>query len=175
METLKAIAKRKSTRAFLHEKQIAKENLDIILAAGCAAPVGMGDYESLHLTVIQSPEALSKINSAVREAFKIDRDVLYGAPTVVLVCASVEQKAPNVQYSNVACVIENMLLAATAIGIDSVYLWGATNVIAGNDVLCREFGIPDGYKPASSAAFGYAAESNPAEKELNVTLSINHV
>lgn len=54
METMKAIAKRKSTRAFNPEKGIAKADLDTILAAGCAAPVGAGDYSSLHLTIIQS-------------------------------------------------------------------------------------------------------------------------
>ena len=62
METMKAIAKRKSTRAFNPEKGIAKADLDAILAAGCAAPVGAGDYSSLHLTIIQSNEMLDKIN-----------------------------------------------------------------------------------------------------------------
>ena len=79
METMKAIAKRKSTRAFNPEKGIAKADLDAILAAGCAAPVGAGDYSSLHLTIIQSKEMLDKINKAVQAAFKMDRDVLYGA------------------------------------------------------------------------------------------------
>lgn len=49
METMKAIAKRKSTRAFNPEKGIAKADLDAILAAGCAAPVGAGDYSSLQI------------------------------------------------------------------------------------------------------------------------------
>lgn len=175
METLKAIAKRKSTRAFSAEKQISKENLETILAAGCAAPVGMGDYESLHLTVIQSPEALAKINSTAQETLKMDREILYGAPTLVVVCASDKQKAPNIQFANAACVVENMLLAATDAGIDCVYLWGAANLISANVELCREFGIPDGYKPVSCAALGYAVENNPAEKELKVTFSINRV
>jgi len=174
METMKAIAIRKSTRAFLPEKQVAKADLDAILAAGCAAPVGMGDYASLHLTVIQNSESLSTINKAVQEAFKIDRDVLYGAPTLVLVSASEQQKAPNIQYANAACVVENMLLAATDASIDSVYLWGAANVVAGNADLCKQFDIPDGFKPVSCAAIGYAAESNPTEKEMKITLSINY-
>lgn len=175
METSKAIAKRKSTRAFSPEKQISEANMEAILAAGCAAPVGMGDYDSLHLTVIQSPEALASINNTVKQTLKIDRDVLYGAPTLVLVCASDTQKAPNIQYSNVACVVENMLLAATDLGIDCVYLWTAANVISADAGLCKEFGIPVGYKPVSGAVFGYAVENDPTEKELNVTISINRV
>jgi len=175
METMKAIAKRKSTRAFSPERQITKADLDTILAAGCAAPVGMADYASLHLTVIQDRESLMAINKAVQDAFKMDRDVLYGAPTLVFVCASEQQKAPNIKYANAACVVENMLLAATDAGIDSVYLWGAANVVAGNPELCKQFGIPEGFKPVSSAALGYASEGNPTEKELGVTFSVNYV
>ncbi|MCC8122404.1 MAG: nitroreductase family protein [Oscillospiraceae bacterium] len=175
METLNAIAKRRSTRAFSPERQITRENLDQILAAGCAAPVGMADYGSIHLTVIRSQEKLAKINRAAQEAFKMDREVLYGAPTLVLVSVSEQQKAPNIQYANVACVVENMLLAATDIGIDCVYLWGAANVIAGNAALCKELGLPDGFKPVSAAALGYAVGGTPAEKGLGITLAVNYV
>lgn len=173
METMKAIAKRKSTRAFAPEKTVAKADLDAILAAGCAAPVGAGDYSSLHLTVVQTPESLNKINKAVQAAFNIDRNVLYGAPILVLVSSS-EPKAPNIQYANVGCIMENMLLASTDLGVDNIYLWSAANVIAKIPELQRELGIPEGFTPISGAALGYAAESNPTEKELRITLGINY-
>ena len=41
METMKAIAKRKSTRAFNPEKGIAKADLDAILAAGSCGRRGL--------------------------------------------------------------------------------------------------------------------------------------
>ena len=168
METMKAIAKRKSTRAFMPDQAVAKPELDAILAAGCAAPVGAGDYSSLHLTVVQNPETLSKISEAVKEAFHMDRDVLYGAPVLVLVSSS-EPKFPNIQYANVGCVMENMLLAATDLGVDNIYLWGAVNVIANMPELQKELGIPGGFTPISGAALGYAAE-----KKLEITLAINY-
>jgi len=84
----------------------------------------------------------------------------------VLASASEQQKFPNVQYANIAYIIENMLLAATDLGVDSVYLWGAPNVVAGNRELCKELGVPDGFTPVSGALLGYAVESNTAEKEL---------
>jgi len=174
METLKAIAKRKSTRGFLPEKAVEKADLETILAAGCAAPVGMADYASLHLTVIQSREILDKIEKAVQDTFKTDRKVLYGAPVLVLVSSS-EPKAPNIGYANVGCVMENMLLAATDLGVDNIYLWGAATVIAKVPELQKELGIPDGFTPISGAALGYAAEPNPAEKDLKITLSINYI
>jgi len=174
METLKAIAKRKSTRAFSPEKQVEKADLDIILAAGCAAPVGAADYPSIHLTVIQDKAILAKISKAVQAAFKIDRDVLYGAPVLVIVSSS-EPKFPNIQYANAGCIIENMLLAATDLGIDNIYLWGPVNAITKSPELLKELNIPEGFTPISAAALGYAAESNSAEKKMEITLSVNYV
>jgi len=174
METLKAIAKRKSTRAFLPEKQVGESELKTILSAGCAAPVGAADYPSIHLTVIKDKAVLAKITKAAQTAFKTDRDVLYGAPVLVVVSSS-EPKFPNIQYANVGCIMENMLLAATNLGIDNIYLWGPVNAIIKSPELLKELGIPEGFTPISAAALGYAAESNPAEKELKITLSVNYV
>ena len=53
MNTLEAIAKRKSTRNYTPE-QIPEEALAVILKAGFAAPVAMAKYDSLHITVVQN-------------------------------------------------------------------------------------------------------------------------
>jgi len=89
--------------------------------------------------------------------------------------SSSEPKFPNIQYANAGCIIENMLLAATDLGMDSIYLWGAVNVIAKNPDLLNELGIPAGFTPVSGAGLGYAAESNPAEKKLEIKFTINYV
>ena len=175
METLKAIAKRKSTRAFSPGKRIDQAELDTILAAGCAAPVGRGDYPSLHLTVIQDAETLEKINKVVQETLATDQSLFYNAPVLVLVSASEQQVTQNIQYANTACIVENMLLAATDFGIGSVFLWKLPSVIADNADLCEQLNFPDGFKPVSAAAFGYAIEEDPGEKELSVTLSLTSI
>ena len=169
METMKAIAIRKSTRGYASDKQVGKEQMDTILAAGYAAPIGRSDNASLHLTVVQSPEAMAKIDKTIQETLNTDRSLLYGAPTFVLVSASKEQAMANIQFSNAACVIENMLLAAADIGVDSIYLWGAPGVVANNAALRAELGIPEGFAPVSGALFGYALKPNPAEKDMGVT------
>lgn len=172
METLKAMSKRKSTRAYKSE-QIKKADLDTILAAGCTAPVGKGDYASLHLTVIQNPDLLKRISSGLAKIMKIDTDPLYNAPTLVLVSAAEEQLFPNIEIANAACVIQNMLLAATDAGLDSVYIWGAAVAVQADPELSRNLGIPDGFKAVSSAALGYAQEPDTSEKKLAVTISLN--
>ena len=176
METLKAITRRKSSRNFDPARQLPEAELETILAAGCAAPVGMGDYMSLHLTVIQDRAILDTINKTAQKTLRAERDFLYNAPVLVIVSASAKQLGPNVQYANAACVIENMLLAATDKGIGSVYIWGAITGIAGNKELCKKLGIPGGFTPVSGAAMGYVLEGdNATEKTLIISRSINYI
>ena len=175
METLKAIAMRKSTRAFKPE-QISDEDLDIILGAGCAAPVGMGAYETIHLTVLQNQDLMEQINSATAEAFeKPDLKPLYGAPTLVIVSSKKHSRIPNIEYANAACIIENMLLAATDLGLGSVFLWGFIGPLNASPDILNKLDIPEGFTPVSGVALGYPAEPLDDEKELKKTISMNMV
>lgn len=49
MNTLETICARKSIRSYTGE-QITEEQLNHILKAADAAPIGMGQYENMHLT-----------------------------------------------------------------------------------------------------------------------------
>lgn len=175
METLKVMAARKSTRSFDTGKPIAKPDLDTVVAAGCAAPVGGGDYQSLHLTVIQDPTALDSIAKAAQQMMHIDTNPLYNAAALVVVSASAEQKFPNIEYANAGCIVENMLLAATDLGLDSVYIWGVTVGMAANRELWQKVGIPEGYRPVSGLALGYGAGDDARDRELSISLSTNYV
>ena len=66
MEFNKTIAARQSVRKFT-EAQITDEQLKAILEAANAAPACMGQYDHLHLTVVQKPEILAQINAAFRQ------------------------------------------------------------------------------------------------------------
>ena len=59
MEFNKTIAARQSVRKFT-EAQITDEQLKAILEAANAAPACMGQYDHLHLTVVQKPEILAQ-------------------------------------------------------------------------------------------------------------------
>ena len=87
MNTLDAIFSRKSTRAYNGE-QISEENLQLILKAGCAAPIGMARYDTLHITVVQNEDILSKIFNEAEEAmFKaigMRKNMNFGAKTMSL-------------------------------------------------------------------------------------------
>lgn len=176
MQTLEAIAKRKSTRDFDPDKAVSDEIVDTIVKAGCQAPIGANKRESLHLTVCRSREILNEINQSAAAAMKMEpRDFFYGAPVVIIVSAAEKQMAPGIEYANAACVIENMLITATDVGVGNIYLWGGVQALAKNPELCAKLEIPEGFRPVSAAAIGYSKSGNPEPRELSVSLSTNYI
>ncbi len=174
MNTLEAIAKRKSTRNY-KPQQLSEEVLQTILKAAFAAPVAMANYSSLHITVVQSREYLDRVNAVTEEAlFKITgqrENHDYGAKTLILI-SSTPVHRPGTEYTNVGIVMENMVLAATDLGIDSVILGAAPAAVAQDASLVRELGIPDGYKPMLGVFLGYGAEETPVREHI---ISVNRV
>jgi nitroreductase len=164
MELMKAIALRKSVRAY-NDEQIAEEKIDTILSAGSAAPVGMGRFDNLHITVIQNKDIINKISAGIKAMMKREGDPLYNAQTLILV-SSKEAEAPGIDYTNASCVMENMLLAGADLGIGSVIVWGIAMVVEADQSLKDALSIPDGYHALIGASFGYAANADQKEKEL---------
>lgn len=174
MNTLEAIAKRKSTREY-KDVQITEEALDAILKAGFASPVAMARYDSLHITVVQSQELLDKVNAAAAEmlfkAMGQRKNTDFGAKTLILV-SSMPIHRIGMEYINAGIVIENMVLAATSMGIDSVILGGAPSAISQDLELMKELGIPEGLSPLVGAFFGYGVNDEPAKEH---TIQVNRV
>lgn len=171
METIKTISIRKSVRAYKPEP-IPEDVLNIIVQAGCKAPVASAKYDSLHITIVQNPEALKRIADAasaeVYQATRIQKNMDFGAPTLILISSS-PAMMPGIEYANAACVLENMVLAATDQKIDSV-IWGVAAVAVQKSVELKELlHIPAGYEPVLCASFGYAREeASPREHTISV-------
>lgn len=175
MELMKAIAMRKSTRIYKSE-QISDVSLSTIMNAGCAAPAGNGAYDTVHLTVIQNPVLLDRIAKTAANLFGTpNANPLYGAPTLVIVSGKPIDKFPNIEIANAACIIENMALAATDMGIGSVYLWGILYAFHADKELLKDLNLPEGFVPTSGIALGYPAEPLTAEKEWKQTIKVNTI
>lgn len=171
MDFLETISRRKSTRSYKKE-QISMEELRTILKVGSAAPVGYGAYDSVHMTAIRNLDLLKRISKCTAEAFKMPgMSPFYGAPTAVIVSAKKSETA-NIEYANVACIVENMSLAATDLGLGSVYLWGFILALNLNEDLLNELNLPEGFVPISAIALGYPTEEL-TEKELTQTIGLN--
>lgn len=163
MQTIEAIAKRYSVRSY-EAKSVPEDLLNIVLTAGCAAPVGNGSYQSMHITVVESPEMMKKLPTPA----------LYGAPVFILLSGLKDDKMHDINFANAGCILENMMLAAADLGLGSVYEWAPISAITSNQTLCEELGIPEGFQPISGLALGYSKEEK-APKELSMRIVCNRI
>ena len=118
MEFNKTIAARQSVRKFT-EAQITDEQLKAILEAANAAPACMGQYDHLHLTVVQKPEILAQINAAFQKAVgDPNMQVTYGAPTVIYVsCKNEDEEIANEEITKLLQIPEGFrTVSAIAVG-----------------------------------------------------------
>ncbi len=154
METSKTIKTRKSTRSFTGA--LSEEDLQTVLMAGQAAPIGMGKFDQMHMTVIRCKDLLSEIGHAGGELFgNPDMDALYGAPCLILISTQIpDPAAGNVPYSNCACMAENMTLMATDIGLGSCLIWGAVGALNTKPELVAKLDLPEGFTACCGIIIG---------------------
>lgn len=170
MEFTKVLQCRRSTRAYRKE-QITEEQLSAILAAAQAAPIGMGRYDRMRLVVVQDEELLENLNADFASAIdNADAYPTYGAPTVIFVLEHKED--PDLlSGANAACVVEHMALAATNLGLGSVYLLGICRELQGRAHAAALLQIPSDYRMISAVAVGIPQEpltERPSEAKMLV-------
>ena len=155
MNTLDAIKARRSVRGFT-ERQIPDDALEAILFAGGQAAVGGADFKSMKLYAVQDPELLKAIDESSAK-MRPGSHPLYGAPTLV-VLASKESILKNIEFTNAGCVIQNMMVAAADLGVDSIYLWMSMYGINNDPEIVKKLGFPEGFTCVGTMALGYAAK-----------------
>lgn len=170
MKTIDSILKRYSCRNY-DGRQISEDDLNIILKAGMSAPVARGMYENLHITVVQNDELINEIfDITEEEMFKqtnIRRNMNFGAKTYIIVSSIPSEYATGMEYVNAGCIVENMILAATSLNIDTVMMAAPTRSIVDKTDLLVRLGIPNGYVPLLSSLFGYGKEKElPKEHHI---------
>ena len=138
MNTLEAIKTRRSTRKF-KARPVEMEKLQQIVEAGRFGPTG-GNAQSNHFFVISKIETLMVLKELVQNAFaKMElRDDLYkslknsitlsrkghysfsyNAPVLIVVA---NKKDYGNNMADVACAVENMMLAANELDLGSCYI-----------------------------------------------------
>lgn len=134
METLKMIESRRAVRQYTG--QISDEQLNSILLAANAGPVGLSGYEAFRLTVIQDPNILSKLSG------------IYEAPTVIIISA---KEPDSSDYLSAGAIVHNMELAAEDLGL------GANYNMASLHSYPKEI-IPNGFEPVFAITIGQTEE-----------------
>ena len=172
MNTLDAIKARRSVRGFT-DRQISDADLEAILFAGGQAAVGGADFKSLKLYAVQDPELLKAIDESSAK-MRPGSHPLYGAPTLV-VLASKESILKNIEFTNAGCVIQNMMVAATDLGVDSIYLWMSMYGINNDPEIGKKLGFPEGFTCVGTMALGYEAKEFPKLKADEQRIEVTYI
>lgn len=158
MNTFDNLFSRKSIRTYNGEN-IMESELNLILKAAYASPVGRALFDTLNITVISNREFLNKWEDYCES--QTERRPFYGAPTVILVSSlipSTDLKSVNVNFSNAAILVQNMAIAATELGIGSCHIWGAVRFLNDNAELLEELNLPEGMVPCCAIILGQTDE-----------------
>lgn len=157
MNAFENLYSRRSIRSFTGEP-VTEAQLQEILKAAYAAPVGRARYDTLQLTVITNKDYLRKMEAHMGAVVgEPGLHPFYGAPTLILVSSA--GPLENVNYANAAIVVQNMALAATALGVGACHIWGAVRVMDSNAELMQRLNLPTGMAPCCALAIGQTEET----------------
>jgi len=159
MNAMDMIFSRRSIRSYTGEIP-TEEELNQILKAVYASPVGMGRYDSLHVTVVKNPDYLARLEAAAgAQLGRENYHPLYGAP-VLMIFSSIFPGIPtdNSSYSNCAILAQNAALAAVSLGIGTCHIWGAIRALNKEPGLLAELNLPEGFAPCCAITLGKTAE-----------------
>lgn len=177
MNTFDSMAARVSVRDF-EDRPVPRGDIEEIVSAALYAPVGMHMYESLHLSVLATPGAVKKFTELCRrQSGDAQADPVHGAAALIVV--SGRRPDEHTEYANAACMIENMLLAATDLGLGSLYVQGAVRAMRGS-AQEKEFHsllrLPAGFTPIGSAAIGFAKDKTaPRSAPKNDVTGVDYI
>jgi nitroreductase len=176
-QTIRDILDRHSIRAYTNAP-VPADALDAILEVGAAAAHGLG-FRSRRFTVVTNTQALTSINVALRDAFRLmspndempsvlknliekaaqdDADFLYGAPVFILVSVNADSMSGAV---DTALSIANMSIAAQSLGLGSCWMNQITMLSQAPSVqnALRELGIPEDEMVHGTLVIGTPAPS----------------
>ena len=147
LDALTCIFTRRSIRKFTGEA-LTDEQLHTILRAGFSAPTA-ANLRPWQFVVVRDPETLK----AITEIHPYSR-MLPNAGCGILVCGdTARNKVPYFLSQDGCAAIENMLLAAHALGLGAVWI-GAID----SDAARAGFDIPEHVAVNSAVLLGYPAE-----------------
>ena len=158
-EVIKNIIERRSIRKY-KETPVEENLIDQILIAGSYASSGMNKQSPIILAITnkETRDKLSKINAKIMNR---DIDPFYGAPAVLVVLA--DKNCPTHVYDG-SLVMENMMLAAHALGLGSCWIHRAKETFETEEgkELLKSLGITGDYEGIANCIIGYKAEEKEA-------------
>lgn len=157
---LELIKTRRSCRKY-KETQVTDEELNAVLDAGMYAPTAKGMQDPF-IVAVRNREDLAQLTKMNAEVMGVSANPYYGAPTYVIVLASASNQNA---FQDGSCVLENMMLAAHAIGLGSCWINREHEMFATDEgkALIKKWGLPDGLIGIGALALGHPADGGTHE------------
>jgi nitroreductase len=158
MDAMHAIMSRRSIRRFTPEA-VEGATVGALLRAAMAAP-SAGNQQSWRFVVVEDRERLDRLARTSPYA-----GLLTQAPLAVVVCGETAgARHPGFWVEDCSAAMENLLLAAHAVGLGAVWL-GYYPDEERVELVRDELGIPEAVVPLGIAAVGHPAEEKePADR-----------
>lgn len=158
MDAIQAIMTRRSVRNYA-PGAVTEAEVETMLRAAMAAP-SAGNQQPWHFVVIRDRELREAITEVHPHAGMLPR-----AGLGIVVCGDREaEKYPGYWVQDCSAAMENLLLAAHALGLGAVWL-GVHPMEERADGLRRLLGLPRTVEPLGIAAVGRRAETpSPADR-----------
>lgn len=161
MDAMQAMLTRKSVKKY-KAQPVGKELIEKIIEAGLNAPSGLNKQSPIILAVTdkETRDQLSRWNANDDPFFRADP--FYGAPCVLVVLA--DKSVPTRVYDG-SLVMENMLLAAHALGLGGCWIHRARETFERPEAkaLLKKLGIEGEYEGIGNCIVGYA-DIDPEKK-----------
>lgn len=155
MKTLEAIFKRRSIRQYV-PGEISSQDIETLLKAAMAAPTARNCQE-WEFVVVREKNMFKKMMEIHPYARMLEQ-----ADCAIVVCGNTQREhAPGYWLADCGAATQNILLAATELGIGSVWLGVYPNQDR-MDGLSRLLKLPAHIKPLNIISLGMPAE-HPAE------------
>lgn len=160
MDALEAIYSRRSVRKY-QDRPVPEELVNKLLAAAMCAPSAR-DAQPWQFVVIDERQVLAEISRINPNA-----QMVAHAPVGLLVCGDLSlEKSPGFWVIDCAAAVENMLLAAHALGLGAVWT-GVYPRQERMDGLRNLLHLPEHIIPHSFVVFGYPAEQPPRRERFH--------
>jgi nitroreductase len=157
-DVLAFFTRRRSIRAY-QDRPVEQEKIDVLLKAAMAAPSAC-NCQPWEFVVVTDPAVLTQL----RDGLIMGR---YTVPCAIAVCGNTKL-AKGVQSTLVhdcCAAMENMILAATALGLGSVWICGIDP--SPRKAITEALNLPEYVEPVALAYIGYAAEDKPPRTQYN--------
>lgn len=152
MDVFEAIHARRSIRKFDPDKPVPEEHLQRILAAAMTAP-SAGNAQPWHFVVVTEPELRERLSRSHPYVAMLKQ-----APMGIVPCAELGlEKYTGYWVQDLSAAVQNMLLAARALGLGTVWT-GVCPVEERMQNVKDILGLPPGIEPHSIVPLGWPAQ-----------------